>query len=93
MEKKLLDLFQVLSQKEDRQEEHGVSSSTTDEAVKAATPLPTDTSQMVVYQSPATSSVKIMSDAEVEKAKFYPPSLKILPIYLKKNSKSMILVK
>ena len=46
LEQKLFDLFQVFSQKEDRPT---VSTSTTDEADKVATPLPTNNSEMVVY--------------------------------------------
>ena len=54
-------------------------SSATDEVATAATPIPTNNSQIVVYQSSlATPSVKIMLDAEVEKAKFkrrkHPPT-------------------
>ena len=56
LEQKLLDLFQVFSKKEDMQEEHGVPTSTTDDA---GTPHPPNNSKMVVYQpSPATPSAK-----------------------------------
>ena len=59
-------LLQILSQNEDKKEEHGASS-TTDEA---SSPLPAPKTQVVVYQSPPTPSVKIMQDVEVEKGNF-----------------------
>ena len=49
-------LLQILSQKEHMKEEHGASSATDE----ASTPLPVPKSQLVVYQSPPTPSVKIM---------------------------------
>ena len=59
-------LLQILSQKEDKKEEHGTSSATDE----TSNPLPAPRGQLVMYQSPPTPRVKIMPDVEVEKAKF-----------------------